>query len=155
MSEGAEQGPSSRQDLIGGLLSVALGLSAFIEAAHYPIGSLLRMGPGFFPCGIAAIITLLGLMLIISSFRSRPVDRSAQVIRFRSVAAIGLGVALFALLIERAGLIPATLVLLVVSSFAQQRWDPRRIAYLSVAITALVYLIFIVVLQIPVAAVKL
>jgi hypothetical protein len=155
MSEGIEQGPSSRQDLVGGLLSVALGLWAFFEAAHYPLGSVLRMGPGFFPCGIATIIVLLGVMLIFSSFRARPAEPSAQAIRFRSVGAIGMGVALFALLIERAGLIPATLVLLVVSSFAQQRWELRKIVYLSVVITTLVYLIFVVVLQIPVAAVKL
>ncbi len=154
MSEGVNHGPSRRQDLIGGLLSVVFGGFAFFEAAHYPIGSLLRMGPGFFPCGIAILIVLLGLTLITASFRSRPAGESVQ-LRFRSLAAIGLGIVLFALLIERAGLVPATLVLLLVSSLAQSRWQLRRVAVLAAAMTALVYLIFIVILQIPIAAVKL
>ena len=107
-----DSGTSLPQDLLGGLLAVAFGLFAFVTASSYPMGSLLRMGPGFFPCTIAALIMLLGLALIGSGFRSRTnVD-----IRLRSVLMIGLGIVIFALLLERAGLVPATLALVLVSS---------------------------------------
>jgi hypothetical protein len=152
MNDGSDSAPSVRQDLIGGLLSVALGLFALFMASGYPMGSLLRMGPGFFPCTIAALIVVLGLALIVAAFRSRPRESGVD-IRFRSVLAIGLGIVIFALLLERAGLIPATLALVLVSSLAEPRWRARRAAILAVALTALVYVIFIVVLQIPVAAV--
>ena len=154
MTDASDSGPSQRQDLIGGLLSVGLGVFALVEASHYPLGSLLRMGPGFFPCTIAVLIILLGLALIAASLRPRPAAHRAE-IRFRSVAAIGVGIVLFALLIERAGLIPATLVLVLTSSLAQPRWQPRRAAALAVAMTILVYVVFVVILQTPVPAVRL
>lgn len=145
---------SSLQDLVAGLLSIALGLSALVAASRYPMGTVLRMGPGFFPSAIAALIILLGLVLIGAAFRSRP-RRPNATLRIRPVLMIGLGVLVFALLLERAGLIPATLALVLLSSLAEPQWRPWRAAVLAVAMTALVYVIFILVLQIPVAAVSL
>jgi hypothetical protein len=146
--------PSARQDLVGGLLTVALGVFALVTAVSYPMGSLLRMGPGFFPSGIAALIILLGLGLIAAAMRPRP-QQASPGIQLRSVLMIGLGVLLFALLLERAGLVPATFALVLISSLAEPRWRPLRATVLAVAMTVLVYLIFIVILQIPVAAVRL
>lgn len=154
MMDASDSGPSKGQDLIGGLLSVGLGVFALVKASHYPMGSLLRMGPGFFPSTIAVLIILLGLALIGASVRPRPEGRRLDV-RFRSVATISIGIVLFSLLIERAGLIPATLVLVLASSLAQPRWRPLRAAFLAVALTILVYVVFIVILQIPVPAMSL
>lgn len=146
-----DSGTSLPQDLVGGLLAVAFGLFAFVTASSYPMGSLLRMGPGFFPCTIAALIMLLGLALIGSGFRSR----TNVAIRLRSVLMIGLGIVIFALLLERAGLVPATLALVLVSSVADPQWRPRRAAILAAAMTALVYVIFVVLLRTTVPAVNL
>ena len=71
------------------------------------------------------------------------------------VLAVAAGVILFAVSLERAGLVPATLLLVLVSSLAEPGWRPRRAAILAVVVTALVYLLFVTVLQIPVAAVSL
>ena len=154
MSEGSRLGPTARQDLVGGILSVALGAFALVTASSYPMGTLLRMGPGFFPSIIAAFIVLLGLVLIGAAFRSRP-NQSSGAVRLRPVLMIGLGVVLFAVMLERWGLVPATLTLVLVSSLAEPQWRPVRATVLAVAVTALVYVVFIVVLQIPVADVSL
>lgn len=50
---------------------------------------------------------------------------------------------------------PATLLLVLVSSLAVPGWRPGRAAIVAVVVTALVYLLFVTVLQIPVAAVRL
>ena len=154
MSDNAKSSPSAWQNLIGGFLAVALGLFALIMASSYPMGSLLRMGPGFFPCIIASLIVLLGFALMVSGFRMQP-QLSSVTVQWRSVLAIGSGILLFALLLERVGLIPATLVLVLVSSLAEPRWRPARAATLALAMTALVYVIFIKILQIPLEAVRL
>ncbi len=154
MSEAAPSRPTFVQDLVGGILAVAFGAFALFEASDYPMGSLLRMGPGFFPCAVAALIVLLGLLLIGAAFRSRPTAADFG-FRLRPVAAISAGITIFALLLERAGLVPATLALVLVSSLAEPRWRPLRAGILAVAVTVLVYIVFIVVLQIPVAAVSL
>jgi hypothetical protein len=153
MRDSSEFGPSPRQDLIGGLLAVALGLYVLAESFQYPMGSMLRMGPGFFPCVVATIIVLLGLALTASSFRARPKTGGGE-IRLRSVFAIGFGIVLFALLLERVGLIPATLTLVMVSSLAEPRWRPRRAAMLALAMTTFIYVLFILVLHVPITALK-
>jgi len=135
-------------------LTVALGLYALAEASRYPMGSLLRMGPGLFPCMIAVLIVALGAVLIASGMR-HPSQGHAAEISLRSVVAIGSGIALFALLLERVGLLPATAMLVIVSSLAERQWRLRRTLLLALGMTAFVYLIFIVVLQVPVPAVRL
>jgi hypothetical protein len=96
---------------------------------------------------------LLGLALIAASFRARPKSGGGEV-RLRSVFAIGLGIVLFALLLERVGLIPATLTLVMVSSLAESRWQPRRAAVLALAMTTFIYVLFILVLHVPISALK-
>lgn len=154
MAPDANAAPSAAQNLIGGLLTIALGVFVLAMAWHYPMGSLLRMGPGFFPSVIAVLIVLLGLALTASALRAHWGPASIRV-QWRSVLAVAAGVILFAVSLERAGLVPATLLLVLVSSLAEPNWRPRRAAILAVVVTALVYLLFVTVLQIPVAAVSL
>jgi Tripartite tricarboxylate transporter TctB family len=61
---------------------------------------------------------------------------------------------LFALMLERVGLIPATLTLVMVSSLAESRWQPRRAAVLALAMTTFIYVLFILVLHVPISALK-
>lgn len=154
MSEAPDALPSARQDFIGGVLAIALGLGALAEASGYPMGSLLRMGPGFFPCMIAAIIVVLGAVMIANAIRGRLPAREPNV-RLRSVVTIGVSIALFALLLERAGLVPATAVLVLGSTLAERQWRPLRAVLLALGMTAFVYVVFVVVLQIPIQAVRL
>ncbi len=154
MAPDSNAAPSAAQNLIGGLLTVALGVFVLAMAWHYPMGSLLRMGPGFFPSVIAVLIVLLGLALTASALHAHWGPASIR-IQWRSVLAVAAGVILFAVSLERAGLVPATLLLVLVSSLAEPNWRPRRAAILAVVVTALVYFLFVTVLQIPVAAVSL
>src|SRR6202012_3963962 len=116
-------------------LTVALGVFVLAMAWHYPMGSLLRMGPGFFPSVIAVLIVLLGLALTASPRRAQWGPASIR-IQWRSVLAVAAGVILFAVSLERAGLVPATLLLVLVSSLAEPNWRPRRAAILAVVVTA-------------------
>ena len=123
MAPDANAAPSAAQNLIGGLLTIALGVFVLAMAWHYPMGSLLRMGPGFFPSVIAVLIVLLGLALTASALRAHWGPASIR-IQWRSVLAVAAGVILFAVSLERAGLVPATLLLVLVSSLAEPRSPP-------------------------------
>lgn len=76
---GSSATPSPAQNLIGGLLTIALGVAVLAMARHYPMGSLLRMGPGFFPCVIAVLIVLLGLAMTASGLRAPPSTVSVKI----------------------------------------------------------------------------
>ena len=40
---------ASNKDYYGGALMMLIGLAAVIQGRQYPVGTLSRMGPGFFP----------------------------------------------------------------------------------------------------------
>jgi len=46
-----------------------LGLGAIFRAETYSIGTLSRMGPGFFPVALGAILALAGVAIAISASR--------------------------------------------------------------------------------------
>lgn len=139
---------SARQDLIGGLLSMAFGGFVLDHALNYPMGSALRMGPGFFPAVLAGLIIVLGSALALHGFKGE-IARPLVMIRLGPFAAIAVAVAVFALSLERFGLAPATIALVVISSLGTPRWRPVRAVVLALAMTAAVYVIFIIILQMP------
>ncbi|MEQ4539088.1 MAG: tripartite tricarboxylate transporter TctB family protein [Billgrantia sp.] len=54
-------------DLYSGALFTAIGLGAMITARNYPMGSIDRMGPGFFPMVLGAIMAVLGIVLVLKN----------------------------------------------------------------------------------------
>lgn len=144
----AQAPPSARQDLIGGVLAIAFGAFVLAKALSYPMGSVLRMGPGFFPTVLAGLIITLGAALALHALRRRLAPRMVE-IQLRPVVMIATAVVLFALLIERYGIVPATVTLVLVSSLAAPRLRPWRSVIMAAATTAAVYVIFIVILQMP------
>jgi len=140
---------STRQDLIGGVLSIVFGAFVLDHALGYPMGSALRMGPGFFPAALAGLIIILGIALALRSFKAR-IAPSQMTIKLRPLAAIAAAVAVFALALERFGLAPATIALVVISSLGAPNWRPVRAVVLALIMSIAVYVVFIVILQMPV-----
>lgn len=144
---------SARQDLIGGVLSIAFGGFVLDGALSYPMGSALRMGPGFFPAVLAGLIIILGVALTLHAFKAR-IARLQVPIKLRPLATITAAVTVFALTLERFGLAPATIALVVIGSLAAPRWQPVRATVLALVMTVAVYVIFIAILQMPFALLK-
>ena len=59
---------SSRQrDLVSGALCIAGGIGVLIEARHDSIGTLDRLGPGFYPAVLGSLLVLVGGLIIAST----------------------------------------------------------------------------------------
>ena len=52
-----------KRDYYAGGLMILIGLGAAAEGSNYHVGTLVRMGPGFFPVALGVILVLLGLMI--------------------------------------------------------------------------------------------
>lgn len=61
----------SQEDFWAGLMFIGFGLLAVIVARDYPMGSAMRMGPGYFPTYLGAIMIVMGAII---SFRSTIVE---------------------------------------------------------------------------------
>lgn len=128
------------QDLIGGVLLIALGVFvAVIAQERYAMGALNRIGPGAYPLGLGVLLAALGLFIAVPAWRR---TGTFPQVEWRTAGLVLLGILLFALLLNRAGLVVASLVTVVVASLADREstW-PFRIV-LAVCVTVLTVLIF-------------
>lgn len=136
-------------DVIGGLLLLAGGLWFMSMAAGQTMGTLRRMGPGYMPMAIGVLVVVFGLLVAVPAlFRAgtRPVPE------WRPFATICLSVLAFALVVEKFGLVPATVVLTVVAALAEPKLKPLQLGILCLALSAIGVGVFVKGLGIPVAA---
>ena len=58
----------SPEDFWSGLMFVAFGVGAVWVSRDYPMGSALRMGPGYFPTWLGGIMFVIGAIVFARSF---------------------------------------------------------------------------------------
>lgn len=139
----------------GASLVLLGGFIAFI-AAGYPLGSLFRPGPGFFPLAIALILVALGIGVMIENHLLGAVpdgesDRADETAPpWRPLFFTALAMLAFAFLAERAGFVPATIALVLVSALAERRPHWRAIAGVALFMAVFGTLVFIYGLGLPI-----
>ncbi|SFH32494.1 Tripartite tricarboxylate transporter TctB family protein [Palleronia marisminoris] len=127
-------------DIWGGLALAAVGLSACGWAlAYYDLGTLRRMGPGFFPTVLGAMLAALGLIVALPALRRTGVPSRVQP---WAAAAVLASIVIFGLGLSRLGLVGATAASVLVASLPapQPGWTWRMV--LTLAVTLLTVLVF-------------
>lgn len=136
------------RELIAGLSLMAVGLFVALYAwGHYQIGQPARMGPGFFPVVLGSVLALLGVIVALMAFRPTLHVLIPPPFAVRPLLAVLASVAVFSLLINRLGLIPATFALTLVAALAERPYKLRRTVLLSIALSAIAWLTFTLGLQ--------
>lgn len=136
------------QDPAARLLSlaiVAFGAYVAYEGAGMNVGTLRRIGPGFFPILLGAAIALLGAATLFE----RPEPRREEGFAFRPLFCVSLAILAFGLLVRSAGLVPATLALVALTSLGQSRAAPTTVLLTALGLCLLGYLVFIQGLGLP------
>ena len=137
-----------RKDFLGGLLMLAIGLATVWQATSYDIGSLRRMGPGYFPLGLGVILGVTGVILMLTAkVPAAPASRLAP--EWRGWLCICAGIAAFVVLGQFGGLIPATFAVVFISALGDRQNTVPGAALLGVVMTAACVLIFWWLLQVP------
>lgn len=110
-----------RKDFAAGLMFIGIGAFFAIGARNYPMGSAVRMGPAYFPTGLGWMLVGLGLIIFARSFfmHGEPLTK----VNWRPLIFILGSVAIFALLLELAGLAVSSIAVMIVS--AMGGWDFR------------------------------
>lgn len=127
-------------DLLGGLALAALGIGAASWAAmHYDLGTLRRMGPGFFPVVLGGVLFVLGLVVALPALGR---TAAAPKLEPGTAAAVLGAILIFALGLYRLGLAGATLSAVLVATIPAPRpgWAWRLV--LAAAVTLLVIMVF-------------
>lgn len=139
----------SPRDLWAGLLYSGVGAAAIFIASDYSWGRGGRMGPGYFPTILGALLLLVGIAALVRSFlvRGEPIGPIA----WKGALLVTVATVLFGALLRPAGLVPAVLALILVSAAASVkfRFDWRAIA-LMIGLVVFCALVFVKGLGLPV-----
>jgi hypothetical protein len=137
----------TNRELWAGLMFAGTGAAAFLVAREYPVGTALRMGPGFFPRLLGGLLVLFGLYVALAGLRrgeTIPAGWSPRALVVLPLAMVGFGV-----LVERAGFVPALVVLVVGAAAAGREFRIGEVALLAALLTALSVGLFVWALGLP------
>ena len=131
MTPANELGNNKR--FLAGLMFLAIGAVAIWMAQDYPIGSALRMGPGYFPIVLSGIMILFGIYeLVLGIMKSDPVKGNWSI---RALIVLPLAAVLFGILMEHGGFIPALVVLVFASAAASNAFKFMEVLISAVVLT--------------------
>lgn len=136
------------RDFWSGVLFASLGAVFGVVALTYEQGSATRMGAGYFPCVLAAILFVVGVALAARSLLivGAPVGGMAI-----GPIVLVLGATLgFGLLLHGAGIAVALAVVVLVSARASIRFRWKSAIVLAIVVTAASILLFVHALRLPV-----
>jgi len=135
------------RDIISGGALAALGVFVSVYAhATLSLGTLTRMGPGLFPFSLGILLVLFGLGILIPAFRT---PDTMEKVNWRPLIVVTIAICLFAATVRPIGLIPAIVLMLLVSTLSERRIKPVELAILLVGVPLAAWLIFIVGLGVP------
>ena len=128
------------KDFLAGLMFLAFGLTALYFGRHLAVGTGVRMGPGYVPRALAFI--LMGLGGIICVFALVSGSEPAEAPKWKPITLVTIGIVCFALLFERAGMLPALVALVAISSVAGEEFKLVEVLGNMVVLTILCIIVF-------------
>jgi hypothetical protein len=129
-----------RRDILSGVLCILAGAGAFAEARSYTIGSLARLGPGFYPALLGGLLALVGALIVGVALTFQPVAEDADPLLtgppdWRGAICIIAGGVSFILLAWLAGLAPAIFACVFVAALGDRGGSVRGSLLLALGMT--------------------
>jgi hypothetical protein len=129
------------KDFWAGMMFFATGAGAIFIARHYPFGSTLRMGPGYFPMVLSGILIVFGLFIMLRGMRKS--EKIQGHWSLRAMIVLPFSIVLFGFLMELAGFIPALVGLVCISAASGREFKFIEILLLSLLLGVLSVAMFI------------
>ncbi len=136
------------KDFWTGIIYVSVGVLAFVISRDYPMGTALKMGPGYFPTILSILLVVVGTIALVRSFLKpgTPVGDFAV----RGLLLVVFSTALFGLLLRKAGMVIALPLLVLTSAYASREFRWRQSVLLAAGLTVFCALIFLKGLGVPI-----
>lgn len=138
----------SPKDFWTGVLYFAFGAFAFWIARGYSFGSASRMGAGYFPTVLSALLMVFGLIALVRGVirQGTPFGRFA----WKQAAIVVCSTLAFAFLLERAGFVIALAVLILGGASASAKFRVEwRATLAAIGLVVFCVLVFVKGLSLP------
>jgi hypothetical protein len=137
--------------LLFAMIARGLKIGDWTAIPGYAMGVPARMGPAFFPFWLGAILFVLGVIIAVGGFRHEGREKEYfPVFHFKPIFFVLGAVLLFGLILKPVGMIIAGIVLVMLSGFASQEFNPRRSLILSLILVVFCALVFVFGLKLPI-----
>ena len=135
------------RDILAGALFIAIGALALLGARAYPVGSAMRMGPGYFPLVLGWLLIALGALVGLRAARRR--DWQPLAWDWQPLAWISVSILAFGFLMPRLGLVPALAVMFPLAAAAGREFRFREVLVLTAVMCAFAGGVFVYGLKLP------
>jgi len=142
---------SFTKDGVAGALFLLIGLAGILIGRQYSVGTAVEMGAGYFPVLISSGVALCGAALFIKALVSGDGER-VEWGTLRPLVVVVATIILFALLVERVGLVLTVFSLVFFCGLATVDTKWREVALIAPFLTAFVVGLFKYALSMPVPA---
>ena len=134
----------SQRDFWSGLMFLVAGVVFAVGATNYSMGSSARPGPGYFPLLLSIIMAIIGAIVLFKAlvFESEGGDRIGA-IAWRPLLVIVASIAVFALIIDRLGMVVTVPVLIAMASLAGDEFRWRGVIVSAAVLTVGSWLVFV------------
>jgi len=135
--------PKRKQKYFSAAFIFIIGAAVAAGSFEYNIGTLTKMGPGYFPLMLGSLLAILGILIAVTPDSPDEMLSDAQAEPLRTIvrrhlrpwgATLG-GVVAFVVLGKYGGLVPATFMLIFISALGDPQNPPKQCALLGVGVT--------------------
>jgi hypothetical protein len=137
----------SQRDFAAGLIFIAIAAFFIVTATNYQLGTINRMGPGYFPIMVGGVLAVLGAVILLRSLvlDGPPIER----IGLRPLLLCAASVALFGVTLVHLGLVAAIVALVIVGAMADKGSRPLEVILLAIFLAAFSVAVFVYLLGLP------
>ncbi len=135
------------KDFWSGLMLLVIGGGAGWMAQGYPMGTILRMGSGYFPTILSVLLIGFGIALMFRALKTT--ESVAPGWSFKALIILPIVFALFGFLLDRAGFVPAMFILILGSAISGNEFRFVEVIGLAIFMTLLSIGVFIYGLGLP------
>ena len=136
------------KDFLSGLMFLIFGGGAIFLGQEYEMGKAVRMGPGYFPMLLAALLCLVGAACVLRSLVLK--GPALEKLAFKPLILVVVSTVVFGVLLRNAGLVAALAASILISSLASRLFSARNTALTIVLLTSFCYLVFLKGLALPI-----
>lgn len=136
------------KDFLAGLLFVTVGIAAIVLASNYTLGTAARMGPGYFPRILGILMITLGAVLALRSLRVNGPPLPGW--KWRPVIVVLGSVVVFGAIVNYAGLVLSTILLIAMASAASHEFRPKEALISGILLAILAVGVFVIGLKLQI-----
>lgn len=140
------------KDFLSGLMFISFGLIALYFGQKLAVGTTVRMGPGWVPHALSYVLLALGSLISVIALLvgSEPTEAP----KWKPVTMVTIGIVCFALLFESAGLLPALVVLILISSLGGEEFKLTEVLLNMIVLTIMCVIVFKVGLSMNISIIR-